>query len=113
MKRIIEWIKKFFIDEEFNKQMERIESPVAKKKVEYKSCGPDDLESVFVKSLIRKGFTYNRNNKRWSRTWTTPTLDAHERTLEVYTMDSDGEWISMMYGNEGDIYYEQKVGKQT
>ena len=97
------------MDEEFNEKMNQIENVVQEEKVdsrEYNSVVPKS----FTKTLVRKGFTYNSNNKRWSRTWTTPTLDAEERTLEVYEKKDDGEWISMMYGNEGGIYYEQSIG---
>ena len=64
----------------------------------------------FVKSLERRGFTFNSNNNRWSRTWTAKTRDGEERTLEVYEKKEDGEWISLMYGNEGDIYYQNSLG---
>ena len=108
IKKLWDRIKKFFIDEEFNEKMSHIENEVQDEKVdsrEYNSVVPKS----FTKTLVRKGFTYNSNNKRWSRTWTTPTLDAEERTLEVYEKKDDGEWISMMYGNEGGIYYEQSI----
>ena len=109
IKRLWDRIKKFFIDEEFNEKMSHIENEVQDEKVdsrEYNSVVPKS----FTKTLVRRGFTYNSNNKRWSRVWTTPTLDAEERTLEVYEKKDDGEWISMMYGNEGGIYYEQSIG---
>tara|TARA_B100000287_G_scaffold650_1_gene657 strand:+ start:256 stop:594 length:339 start_codon:yes stop_codon:yes gene_type:complete len=65
---------------------------------------------TFTKSLERRGFTFNSNNNRWSRTWTAKTRDGEERTLEVYEKKEDGEWISLMYGNEGDIYYQNSLG---
>ena len=109
IKKLWDRIKKFFIDEEFNEKMSRIENVVQEEKVdsrEYNSVIPKS----FTKTLVRRGFTYNSNNKRWSRVWTTPTLDAEERTLEVYERKDDGEWISLMYSNEGGIYYKQSVG---
>ena len=109
IKKLWDIIKKFFIDEEFNEKMSQIENVVQEEKVdsrEYNSVVPKS----FTKTLVRRGFTYNSNNKRWSRVWTTPTLDAEERTLEVYERKDDGEWISLMYSNEGGIYYRQSVG---
>ena len=109
IKKLWDRIKKFFIDEEFNEKMSQIENVVQEEKVdsrEYNSVVPKS----FTKTLVRRGFTYNSNNKRWSRVWTTPTLDAEERTLEVYERKDDGEWISLMYSNEGGIYYRQSVG---
>ena len=49
-------------------------------------------------------------DNRWSRTWTAKTRDGEERTLEVYEKKEDGEWISLMYGNAGDIYYQNSLG---
>ena len=72
--------------------------------------GVDIVPSSFTKSLERRGFTFNSNNNRWSRTWTAMTRDGEERTLEVYEKKEDGEWISLMYGNEGDIYYQNSLG---
>ena len=72
--------------------------------------GVDIVPSSFTKSLERRGFTFNSNNNRWSRTWTAKTRDGEERTLEVYEKKEDGEWISLMYGNEGDIYYQNSLG---
>ena len=72
--------------------------------------GVDIVPSSFTKSLERRGFTFNSNNNRWSRTWTAKTRDGEERTLEVYEKKEEGEWISLMYGNEGDIYYQNSLG---
>ena len=75
--------------------------------------GVDIVPSSFTKSLERRGFTFNSNNNRWSRTWTAKTRDGEERTLEVYEKKEDGEWISLMYGNEGHIYYQNSLGYET
>ena len=75
--------------------------------------GVDIVPSSFTKSLERRGFTFNSNNNRWSRTWTAKTRDGEERTLEVYEKKEDGEWISLMYGNEGNIYYQNSLGYET
>ena len=105
MRRIIEWIKKLFVDEEFNKKMDRIEGVVEEEVVE-KDINLKNL----INSLPRRGFIFNQNNNRWSRTWTAKTRDGEERTLEVYEKQEDGKWVSLMYGNEGDIYYQHSLG---
>ena len=109
IKKLWDRIKKFFIDEEFNEKMSQIENVVQEEKVDSRESN-SVVPKSFTQTLVRKGFTYNSNNKRWSRVWTTPTLDAEERTLEVYEKKDDGEWISLMYSNEGGIYYRQSVG---
>ena len=110
IKQLWDKIRQFFIDEEFNERMNQMENEVVKEE----KVDPRESSSVvpksFTKTLVRKGFTYNSNNKRWARVWTTPTIDAEERTLEVYERKDDGEWISLMYSNEGGIYYRQSVG---
>ena len=108
MRRIIEWIKKLFVDEEFNKKMDRIEGVVEEEVVE-KDINLKNL----INSLPRRGFIFNQNNNRWSRTWTAKTRDGEERSLEVYEKKEDGEWISLMYGNEGNIYYQNSLGYET
>ena len=105
MRKVIEWIKKFFVDDDFNKRMENLEFSE-----EIKKDSRSVVPKSFTDTLLRKGFTYNSNNKRWSRTWTAKTRDAEERALEVYEQKEDGEWVSLMYGNEGDLFYEQSVG---
>ena len=111
IQRIWYMIKKFFVDEEFNERMNNVICTVDDEPVDMAECdGITPVPKSFTKTLVRKGFTYNSNNKRWSRVWTTPTLDAEERTLEVYERKDDGEWISLMYSNEGGIYYKQSVG---
>ena len=72
IKKLWDRIKKFFIDEEFNEKMSHIENEVQDEKVdsrEYNSVVPKS----FTKTLVRKGFTYNSNNKRRSRTCTSHT----------------------------------------
>ena len=105
VRRIIEWIKKLFVDEELNKKMDRIEGVVEEEVVE-KDINLKNL----INSLPRRGFIFNQNNNRWSRTWTAKTRDGEERTLEVYEKQEDGKWVSLMYGNEGDIYYQHTLG---
>ena len=97
---------------------DRVFCTIDDKEVDMSECDSPigELPTVppsFVKSLERRGFTYNQNNNRWSRTWTAKTRDGEERTLEVYEKKEDGEWISLMYGNEGDIYYQNSLGYET
>ena len=97
---------------------DRVTCTIDDEEVDMSECDSpiEELRTVtpsFVKSLERRGFTFNSNNNRWSRTWTAKTRDGEERTLEVYEKKEDGEWISLMYGNEGDIYYQNSLGYET
>ena len=66
----------------------------------------------FTFGLEEKGFRYNEAQEWWQRTWTTPVPKGIETCLEVYKQDKESkEWTSIMYGNSGEIFYEQKVGK--
>ena len=115
IQRVWKAIKKFFIDEEFNKRMDDMVCTIDDEPVDMAECDGivGTIPKTFAQSLERRGFTYNQNNNRWSRTWTAKTRDAEERTLEVYEKKEDGEWISLMYGNEGDIYYQNSLGYET
>ncbi len=136
MKKIWHWIKNIFVDDAYNERQNAWENGVYKvsanpnndpnfqskvictiddKEVKMKECdGPvGSVSSTFIQSLKRRGFTFNSNNNRWSRTWTAKTRDGEERTLEVYEKKENGEWISLMYGNEGDIYYQNSLGYET
>ena len=96
-------------DKDTNKN---ITCTVDDEKVDISYCDgiPGNVPKTFTQSLERKGFTFNSNNNRWSRTWTAKTRDGEERTLEVYEKKENGEWISLMYGNEGHIYYQNSLG---
>ena len=108
-------VMNFFVSSDPKWDSDRIVCSIDDEEVEMSMCdgiveGVSTVPPSFVNSLERRGFTFNSNNNRWSRTWTAKTRDGEERTLEVYEKKEDGEWISLMYGNEGDIYYQNSLG---
>ena len=108
----------FFVSSDPKWDSDRIVCSIDDEEVEMSMCdgiveGVSTVPPSFVNSLERRGFTFNSNNNRWSRTWTAKTRDGEERTLEVYEKKEDGEWISLMYGNEGNIYYQNSLGYET
>tara|TARA_Y100001938_G_C7871187_1_gene320363 strand:- start:232 stop:438 length:207 start_codon:yes stop_codon:yes gene_type:complete len=56
-----------------------------------------------------KGFFYKEDHKWWQRIWRTHTPEGEERCLEVFKEDDTGQWTSIMYGNDGGIFYEHKI----
>ena len=72
----------------------------------------EEKEPSFTDNLVQKGFRYNETHNWWQRTWTTQTLTGVESCLEVYKKNEEDEWVSIMYGNEGDMFYEEKIGKK-
>ncbi len=86
------WLKRFFnLDNQ--RFWEKTENPV-------------EVEPVY--DLEEKGFRYNETQDWWQRTWTTPVPNGIETCLEVFKRKDDG-WTSIMYGNSGEIFYEQPV----
>ena len=68
----------------------------------------------FTFQLEEKGFSYNEDEDWWERTWSVPTKTGIETSKEVYKQEyPSGHWKSMMFGNEGDLFYEQTVGTRT
>ena len=111
-------VMNFFVSSDPKWDSDRIVCSIDDEEVEMSMCdgiveGVSTVPPSFVNSLERRGFTFNSNNNRWSRTWTAKTRDGEERTLEVYEKKEDGEWISLMYGNEGNIYYQNSLGYET
>ena len=90
MSSFSDWIRKFFIDEEYNKKMELIER-----------------EETFLSGLSEKGYEYDRGNEWWKRTWT--TNEGKESILEVYQKLENGEWNKLMIGYGDRVFYEEKV----
>ena len=62
----------------------------------------------FVEGLIEKGCHYNEEEDCWERVWVVATKNGVERSREVYKQSED-EWRVIMYGNEGDVFFEHKV----
>ena len=73
-----------------------------------------DTEEIFIKSLEEKGFLYIDDQDWWQRIWTTKTRDAGEEScLEVYKKNGETEeWSSIMYGSEGELFFEENLGKK-
>ena len=61
-----------------------------------------------IEELEEKGFHYNNDSEWWQRSWTTKTKDGTETVLEVRKKEEDG-WKYVMYGDNGDVFYEYKV----
>ncbi len=64
----------------------------------------------FLDDLYIKGFDFNSDKNWYERTWTTNTREGTESTIEVYQQDkSTGNWKSLMFGNTGELFYEEDV----
>ncbi len=92
--RFSEWLRKFWIDEEFNKRMAEIE------KKEY-----------FISSLKEKGYMYNLGNEWWERKWT--TNQGKESIREVYQELENGQWKQLMIGYGDRVFFEEEVSEST
>ncbi len=79
------------------------------------SCEVDgDPVDCFTFTLEEKGFEYNEDEDWWERTWSVKTRTGQETSKEVYKQDyPSGQWKSMMFGDQGDLFYEQTVGTRT
>ena len=62
----------------------------------------------FIEGLKEKGCHYNEDEDCWERVWVVATKNGVERSREVYKKTND-EWNVIMYGNEGDVFFEHKV----
>ena len=78
-------------------------------------CYVDDKKvDCFVDLIESRGYQYSIDNDWWERTWSVPTKTGVETSKEVYKQEyPSGQWKSMMFGNEGDLFYEQTVGTRT
>ena len=63
----------------------------------------------FIEELKEKGCHYNEDEDCWERVWLVATKNGSERSREVYKKVPDGGWNVIMYGNEGDIFFEHGV----
>ncbi len=66
---------------------------------------PDPL----LEPLREKGFHFNPDKLWWERTWLVATKNGSETSKEVYIRDDEGNWKVVMYGNEGDVFFEHEV----
>ena len=82
------------------------------------TCSIDDKEvdcntwkdDSFLDDLYIRGFDYDKEKDWYVREWTTNTREGVESTLEVYKQDkSTGDWKSLMFGNDGSLFYQEDV----
>ena len=66
------------------------------------------VDTMQIDTLKEKGFHYNKDHDWWERTWTVATKDGCERSKEVFKKDDEG-WITLMYGNDNELFYEQRA----
>ena len=61
-----------------------------------------------IEKLEDKGFHYNKEEDWYERIWLVATKTGSERSKEVY-VKKDDKWKVVMYGNEGDIFFEHSI----
>ena len=88
--RFSEWLGKFWIDEEFNRQVAEAEK-----------------KQLFLQGLKDKGYSYDSGNEWWERKWI--TNGGKESILEVHQELQNGEWKQLMIGYGDHVFYEEKV----
>ena len=66
-----------------------------------------DPEVAFLAKLDTKGYTFDENKNWYVRTQT--TNNGKESCLEVYQKDEESNWKAIMYGDDGNIFYEHPV----
>ena len=90
--RFSEWLRNFFISEEYNKKMREMEK-----------------KQFFLLDLKEKGYMYNLGNEWWERKWT--TNQGKESIREVYQELENGEWKQLMIGYGDHVFFEEQVDK--
>ena len=72
-------------------------------------CSVDGLDVECLSfDLIDRGFHFNVDEDWYERTWTVATKNGAETSKEVYQKRGD-HWKVIMYGNEGDVFFEQDI----
>ena len=126
-------VKKVFVDPDFNEQMDgwedgvyrrtanpnatdsefdipRFENPDESDEIEEAkvqcSIDDDEVECITFK-LEEDGYTYDRGNDWWERTWT--TNNGKETIREVFQQLESGKWNKLMIGYGDTIFYENQV----
>ena len=87
-----EWLRNFFISEEYNKKMREMEK-----------------KEFFLQDLKEKGYMYNLGNEWWERKWT--TNQGKESIREVYQELENGKWKQLMIGYGDHVFFEEQVDK--
>ena len=90
--RFSEWLRNFFISEEYNKKMREMEK-----------------KEFFLLDLKEKGYMYNLGNEWWERKWT--TNHGKESIREVYQELENGEWKQLMIGYGDHVFFDEQVDK--
>ena len=92
--RFSEWLRNFFVDEEYNRKMEKYEK-----------------KQLFLRELSEKGYMYNIGNEWWERKWT--TNQGKESIREVYQELENGQWKQLMIGYGDRVFFEEEVSEST
>ena len=66
-----------------------------------------DPEVAFLEKLDTKGYTFDEEKNWYVRTWA--TNNGKESCLEVYQKDEESIWKAIMYGDDGNIFYEHPI----
>ena len=66
----------------------------------------------FIAEIESKGYTYDRDNDWYERTWTTES-EPKESIREVYQQLECGAWNQLMIGYGDNIFYEERVPKKN
>ena len=96
LRQVYRRIIRFFVDEDFNRRMDTLEG----------ACYDWSLD------LRERGFRFNSEKDWYERTWSVKTRRGKETSLEVYKKVGD-DWKSMMFGDDGELFFEYTVGTRT
>ena len=88
------WLKKFFVDEEYNRKMEEYER-----------------KQFFLRTIADEGYRYDQDNEWWARKWT--TNNEKESILEIYQELESGSWKKLMIGYGDRVFFEEEVSNST
>ena len=67
-----------------------------------------ELPDPLITELRSKGYSYDEEKEWWVRVWSTDKPEGKEEVLEVYKKEDD-KWRQMMYGKDGELFYESEV----
>ena len=59
----------------------------------------------FIDNLLSRGYEYNKELRRYERTWT--TNEGKESALECYELVDNAHWKVTMYGTTGEEFFSQ------
>ena len=67
-----------------------------------------ELPDPLITELHSKGYSDEEEKEWWVRVWSTDTPEGKDEVLEVYKKEDD-KWRQMMYGKDGELFYESEV----